>query len=65
MTIRVSTGEKANGNNELFFQLPQLRLQFVKVGVCFPFCVSQWFFDHEELVQFMCDIKVGLLDLYQ
>jgi len=49
--------------NQLFFQLPQLRLQFVEISVGLSLGMRQGLFDHQEFVQFVCDIKIRLLDL--
>lgn len=47
----------------LFLELPKLRLKFIEVRVCFPFGVCQGFLDHHKLVEFVCDVEVGLFHL--
>jgi hypothetical protein len=60
--MRTDNGSRVN-NDILFLELPKLRLEFIEVRICFSFGVCQGLLDHQELVEFMCDIKVGLFHL--
>ena len=69
---KVVDSESATGSEQartmktddvLLFQLTHFRLELVQVCVGLALGMCEGFLDHEELVQLMGDIKVGLLHL--
>jgi len=54
---------KALRKHLLLFKLSQLGFHFFEVWVQLPFRVRERLFDHQELVQFVCDVEVSMLHL--
>ena len=62
--VSVSYGD-SDTPNVLLLQLAQLGSHLLQVRMLFPLRVCQRFLNHQELIKFMGDVKVGLLHLEQ
>lgn len=63
--VQREAGGKKETRTVLFFELSQLGLQFVKVGIGLAFCMCQGFLNHQKLVELVRNVKVSLFHLDQ